>query len=188
MPWIAHVIGCIVLGGCGSPRPISEIEQEMRSLDVLYLTADSGKRVTAPASKGVFVDEESGELCFPAYSCANPDCPGRTDGEPPLLFVHRDVMLRAGPNGDVVRDDMPQGRSPLDVIASRGGFPNPTCPACWEVRRGKSETPALTQQFVEWARPYTLPQTAARKKQLEDEYQRRAAAKSGSGRKPKHGQ
>lgn len=188
-PWsglrIVTVIGGIILGGCGPQRTLSQIEQEMRSLDTLYLTADGGKKITAPATKGIFVDPESGELCFPAYACANPDCPGKQNGEQPFLFIHRDVMLRAGPGGEVVRDEMPRGQNPVDVIRSRGGFPNPTCPACWEVRRSGQETPAMAQQFVEWARPYTLPQAAARRKQLEEEYQRKVAAKPGSRRQSK---
>lgn len=183
MPRIAILIGGIILSGCGADRSLSQIEQEMRSLDTLYLTAGSGKKITAAATKGVFVDGESGELCFPAYVCTNPECPGSQGDGQPFLFIHRDVMLRVGPGGEIVRDEMPQGRNPVDVIESRGGFANPTCPACWEVRRGRPETQAMKQQFVEWAQPYTLPVAAARKKELEDEYQRKAAAKSGSRRR-----
>lgn len=171
------LIVCVGLAGCRAERSLQEVEQEMRSLDVLYLTAESGARITAPATRGVFVDEGTGELCYPAYTCVNPDCPGGKSGEQPFLFIHRDVMLRAGPGGTVVRDEFPPGRNPLEVIESRGGFANPTCPACWEQRRGVAETPARRQQFVEWARPYTLPRTEVRRRQLEAEYRRKAAAR-----------
>ena len=172
-PLLLGLIGCMVLAGCGKDRSIQEIEKEKRSLDALYLTAETGKEITAPAAKGVFVDEETGELCFPAYMCANPNCPGRKSGDRPFPFIHRDVLLRAGPGGKVVCDEIPPGKDPVEFIKSRGGFLAPTCPACWEVRKARSETPAQKQQFIDWARPYTLPEAAKRMEELEQEYQQR---------------
>ena len=171
LPLLLALIGCVVLAGCGKERSIQEIEKEMRSLDTLYLTTESGKEITAPTTKGVFVDKETGELCYPAYMCANPNCPGKKSGDRPFLFIHRDVFLRAGPSGEVVRDEIPQNKDPIEIIKSRGGFSAPTCPACWELRKGKSETSAQKQQFIEWARPYISPKTATRMEKLEKEYQ-----------------
>jgi hypothetical protein len=172
-PLLSGLIGCMVLAGCGKDRSIQEIEKEERSLDALYLTAETGKEITAPGNKGVFVDQETGELCYPAYMCANPDCPGKKSGDRPFLFIHRDVLVRVGPGGKVVRDEIPPGKDPVEFIKSRGGFPAPTCPACWEVRKARAETPAQKQQFIDWARPYTLPETAKRMEELEQEYQQR---------------
>jgi len=172
-PLLLGLIGCMALAGCGKDRSLHEIEKEKRSLDALYLTAETGKEITAPATKGVFVDEETGELCFPAYMCANPDCPGKKSGDRPFLFIHRDVLLRAGPGGKVVCDEIPPGKDPVEFIKSRGGFLAPTCPACWKVRKARSETPAQKQQFIDWARPYTFPETAKRVEELEQEYQQR---------------
>ena len=175
--WLG-LIGCMVLAGCGKERPLPEIEKEERSLDALYLTAETGKEITAPANKGVFVDEETGELCYPAYTCVNPDCPAKKSGDRPFLFIHRDVLTRVGPGGKVVEDEIPPGKDPAEFIQSRGGFLAPTCPACWEVRKGRSETPAQKQQFIDWVRPYVLPQTAKRMKELEQEYKLRSAGKA----------
>ncbi|MBM4021848.1 MAG: hypothetical protein FJ284_06365 [Planctomycetes bacterium] len=168
------LIDCLLMTGCSSERSLSDIERESRSLDVLYLTADTGKQVRAPASAGVFVDRGTGELCFPAYECRNPACPGRQGGDRPFLFMHRDVMLKAGPDGEVVRDDMPAGRDPAEVIRSRGGFPDPTCPACWAARRGGGEATAEAKQFLECSQPHVLPESARRRTQLEEEYRQKA--------------
>jgi len=172
----------MMLAGCGKERSLQEIEQEERSLDALYLTAETGKEIAAPANKGVFVDQETGELCYPAYMCANPDCPGKESGDRPFLFIHRDVLVRTGPGGKIVRDEIPPGNDPAAFIKSRGGFLVPTCPACWEVRKGRSETPVQKQRFINWARPYVLPKTAKRMKELEQEHELRSAGKAGPRR------
>lgn len=177
--------GCLAPAGCSPERSISDIEREMRSLDVLYLTAETGKQVRAPASRGVFVDPGSGELCFPAYQCDNPGCPGRAGGDQPFLFIHRDVMLTAGAEGEVIRAEMPAGRDPAQVIRSRGGFPDPTCPACWETRQGGTETAAQSRQFLDWVQPHTLPESARRRKQLEEEYRQKAGT-SAARRRSRH--
>jgi len=174
--FVVGLIGCLLLGGCGKERSLSDIEQEMRSLDAIYLSADTGKRLKAPASRGVFVDRTTGELCFPAYQCDNPACPGRQGGDQPFLFIHRDVMLSVGKDGEIVREDMPAGQNPVAVITSRGGFSDPTCPACWAARRGGAAAAAEAKQFLEWAQPHVLPESALRRKQLEEEYRQRGGA------------
>ena len=107
--------------------------------------------------------------------CTNPDCPGKKSGDRPFLFIHRDVFTKVGPGGKVVNIEMPPGEDPAKFITSRGGFLAPTCPACWEVRKGRSETPPQKQQFINWAQLYILPETAKRMKELEQEYQMRSA-------------
>lgn len=179
------VVGGLAMAGCQrAERSITEIEAEMRALDVLYLTADSGREVRAPATRGIFVDEATGELCFPAYQCGDPDCPGRKAEDRPFLFVHRDVMLRAGPDGAVVRDAFPAGQDPVAFIRSRGGFPDPTCPACRERPGGRPDAVGGARD-ADWVQPYTLPETAARRSQLEEEYQRKSAGRGGSRRRPR---
>ena len=175
-PLLLALIGCAVLVGCGGDRSLEDIKKEKRSLDVLYLTAETGKEVVSPSNRGVFVDEETGELCFPAYVCLNPDCPGEKKADRPFLFIHRDVLLRAGPDGELVWDEIPAGKDPMAHIKSLGGFLNPTCPACWKIRKPQSETPAQKQQYINWAQPYNSPETAKRLEELEQEYQRRAEA------------
>ena len=91
--------------------------------------------------------------------------------------IHREVLLKAGPSGELVYDEIPPGKDPVAHIKSLGGFLNPTCPACWKIRKPKSEKQAETQQYIEWAQPYNSPETAKRLEELEEEYQRRAKAK-----------
>ena len=176
-PLLLGLIGCVVLAGCGEDRSIKEIEKEMRSLDALYMTVETGKEISAPADKGVFVDEETGELCFPTYMCTNPDCPREKKGDRPFLFIHRDVLLKAGPGGEVVYNEIPPGKDPVEFIKSQGGFLNPTCPACWKVRKPESETPAQKQQYIDWVQPYSSPETAKRMEELEQEYQQQDKVK-----------
>jgi hypothetical protein len=176
-PLLLALIGCVALVGCGEERSLEDIEKEKRSLDVLYMTTETGKEIVAPNDKGVFVDEKTGELCFPAYVCMNPDCPGEKKGDRPFVFIHNDVLLKPGPDGKPVRNEIPPGKDPVTHIKSLGGFLNPTCTACWKIRKPRTETPAQRQQYIEWAQPYNSPETAKRLVELEEEYQRRAKAK-----------
>ncbi len=157
-------------GGCGGDHPPQtrtkeEILQEQSSLPALYLTQESRKRVTAPKSKGVFVDPATGELCWKALACERPDCPGRSaDGEP-FLFISPDPAMFAAPDGTIGFDPTRQGDGGPE---SRG-----QCPKCAEQRNPKSETADEAQQYRDWVVPYVLPKTAARQAELEAELQRR---------------
>jgi len=168
---MAVLIGCLLLTGCSKPRTIEDVEEEMRSLPATYLTAETGKEISAPSNKGVFVDEETGELCFPAYMCTNPDCPGEKQGDRPFLFIHRRMLLEAGPNGEVIYNEIPEGKDPTKYITSRGGFMNPTCPACYKKRNPDSESAAEKQKYIKWAKPYEAPEVVQRRAELEEEFQ-----------------
>ena len=136
-------------------------------------TAETGKEITAPINKGVFVDEETGELAFPAYGCQNPDCPGEKKNGRPFLFIHRDVLIEGvDDQGNAIYGEIPAGQDSLEFIRSRGGFLNPTCPACFKNRTPGSETEAQKQQYMQWAQPYAPPKTAKQDAALEAEYQR----------------
>ena len=92
--WIVAVLGGLV--SCHkkeepAPRSRREIYKQVLELPAVYLTEKTHKRVIAPTGRGLFwVDAETGETCWPALYCTNPDCPGRREGEP-LLFIEPDA-------------------------------------------------------------------------------------------------
>ena len=94
----AVALGCFTSCGreAAPPRSRDEIFRERLELPSVYLTVKSHKQVSAPGGKGSFVDNETGELCWPALCCNNPDCPGRTS-EGPYLFIDPDpgIYLKA---------------------------------------------------------------------------------------------
>ena len=160
------IVGACLLSSCGSetpPRTRDEIFRERMQLPALYFTAQTHQRVIAPADKGLFVHEPTGELCWPALVCNNPDCPGRKANEP-LLFIEPDM-------GVYVKAD-----KTIEYDATRAraatGAAGP-CPACAKLRRPASEPPAQRQQYVDWVRPYVLPETAAAGAKLDEELRRR---------------
>ena len=149
--------------GCGEDRPRTrkEIFRERTTLPRLYLTTPSGHKVTAPADRGVFVDEESGEICWPALQCSNPACPGRTE-DGPVLLIDADpgVVLSGGS---------------LSYDAGKGAKQDPhagQCPSCLEIRNLKRETDKERQQYFQWIIPHTLPETAKRLEALRAEEER----------------
>ncbi len=165
------------LAGCAKKhRPLDAIEAEKRDLPALYLTEKSLKHVTAPVSVGMHVDKATGELCYQPFECTNPDCPGRTP-EGNFLFVHRDVSLSVGPDGEIIYGSPPEGVDYKTYVESRGGHMTPTCPKCLEKRNLATETDAQRQQYQAWVRPYELPATVQRRAELEEEYQAAFAAR-----------
>ena len=83
---ISLSIFCLVGCGSRSPRSRDEIFREKGTLPRLYLTKKSHTRVLGPASKGIFTDDKTGEECWPAMECINPDCPAAGSAEP-FLFT-----------------------------------------------------------------------------------------------------
>jgi len=77
------------------PRSADEIFTEKQQMPRLYLTKKTHTRVVAPKTKGMFTDPATGEECWPAMQCTNPDCPGRTEKEP-ALFLPFDVSAHQG--------------------------------------------------------------------------------------------
>jgi len=167
------LVAALLLGGlvcllsaCSKepPPPLSrdEIFRQRLELPALYLTAKTHKRVIAPMSKGMFVDAETGEICWPALACNNPDCPGRKAGEP-FVFIEPDAGSYVKPDGSI-------GYDPARAAAERVVGP---CPQCAKIRDPRTETNAQRQQYISWVRPYVLPETAERMKQLDEELHRR---------------
>jgi hypothetical protein len=146
---------CVVAGllialiaGCGESQPRSrdEIWQERESLPRLFLTQKTGKEVIAPGNRGAFVDEATGEMCWPALACHAENCPGRSaDGKPYVFSSY------GGESSKAVRP---------------GEFRLAGCPMCLEA--GRPPDPSAI-------RPYVLPEIEARLRQLDEEYRRRVA-------------
>lgn len=158
-------------GGCKKPRTLEQIEAEQRALPALYLTEKTLKEVRAPADKGAFVDEETGEICYRAYECTREDCPGRSADGKPYLFIHRDVLMSVGDDGKFVWEQIPAGKDPQQYIRSKGGQMAPTCPKCLEKRDLDNESDEQKQEYLQSVRLYELPEIAKRREELEAEYQ-----------------
>jgi len=136
------------------PRPTSEVALERICLNQLYLTEKSRQEVIAPARLMAPWDEEAGERCFPALTCAKPDCPGEGRGERPYLFI---IPFTPSGGGEMI------------------------CPACAELRDPATWTEKARQEYYKnkWVRPYRLPGQDAQLKRLDDEM-RASARKSRS--------
>ena len=155
------IVAAVVFAGCrNEPRPktLDELFEEERQLPAIYITADSNKQITAPGDKGVFVDEETGELAWRAKTCINPDCPAKkTAGEEPFLFIAPDPAIVANPDGTLGYD-----RSRVDMADNNFG----NCPECLKIRDLKSETDKDRQRYSNWAISYELPESAKRREEL----------------------
>jgi hypothetical protein len=166
----------VVLGGCGGgpdkPRSMEEIDQERTSLPALFLTK-SGHRVIAPGNRGVFVDEESGEIAWPAYECGNPNCPGKGENGEPAVFYWGEPRFYLKEDGALGARDFETAQDWRDALAAEGGTQEPTCPHCLKIRHIAAESQTESQQYSEWAQQHVLPETAARRKELDAERQAR---------------
>ncbi|MCE9551974.1 MAG: HEAT repeat domain-containing protein [Planctomycetes bacterium] len=182
-------IGCLVgivllnsLLGCGSQQstnlspksknspPTSDaIFQQQRQLDKLYLTERTHKRVIRSGNVSVpFVDEDTGELCWPALVCVNPDCPGKGQDGAPSLFIHNDPLVKAGSDGVPVYPNIAPGQDYAQMVADAGGFPDAVCPACYEkFRRGKTETPEEKDRYAGFVTEHELRESAQQRGELE---------------------
>lgn len=132
------------------PRGLAEIDLEQRTLNGLFLSEKTGKRVIAPRNVAYFlVDEETGERCWHAYECTHPNCPGeKNPGMNHYIFIHTEVDSQRAIH----------------------------CPACEKIRNVKAETEAQWQQWGQFVQPYELPETLRRRTQLTAE--RRQAIES----------
>jgi hypothetical protein len=164
------------LAGCGEDAPPTrqELFVQQMELPTLYLTAETYKEVVAPANKGVFVDADTGELCWAAQQCHNPECPGREDGNP-FLFIIPLAGVTATAQGTVASESMPPkpGLVPPSPPGSRSSG-NGLCPACLKERNMAAETPEQRQQYINWVRPHVLPEAAEQKKQIEQQRKKMA--------------
>ena len=169
--WIGVALLFSFCTGCSKTRTLEEIEAEQRALPVLYLTEESMSEVQAPADAGLFIDEATGELCYRAYECQNPDCPGGSGDGKTYLFIHRDVLASVDSTGEITWEQIPAGQNPQDYIRSQGGYLQPTCPKCAETRDFDSESEEDRRKYQNWAKLYELPEVAKRRAELEEEYQ-----------------
>jgi len=129
------------------PRPIVEINRERGQLDILYLSADGNREFLRPKSVGPFVDPESGQTCWPAITCLNEVCSGLSAGNSRSAFPGILFHVTVEANGAHKKGDT---RPQAGLV----------CPACGEKER---------------LRPYVLPETSERLKELAEEHRRRLA-------------
>jgi len=168
--WVFAVCCCIVasLCGCSEPRPktLEELYEEERKLPALYLTTQTNQRVIAPGDRGVFVHEKTGELCWPASGCYNPDCPGRTPSGEPFVFIAPDPAMFAKPDGTVGYD--PSRGGELDNYYGN-------CPQCLKIRQLDQESDEDRLRYSTFVRPYVLPETEKRREELQAARKQREA-------------
>ena len=172
-------VGLVIFSACSlgcqgdaKPRSLEEIKQDQLSLPALYLTHEDHDEVIAPSDKGdVIVDESLGKLAFRAWTCNNPECPGKKPpNQRPLLFIWHDPLYFIDDQGAVNYDPVPNR---AEVIVERGGLLEPTCPECLKIRDRAKETPEVAQKYRDWCQQYVLPQSAKRAEQLKLEVQAR---------------
>lgn len=168
---LTALTGC---GGCTQEIPppavpAASVFERQQQLDRLYLTEKSSQQVVRPGNVSVpFVDEDTGELSWPTLVCTNPACPGRGQDGKPYLFIHRDPLFRVDSDGKVIHPQVGPGQDYSAMVADAGGFPDPTCPACYEAfRKGKTETQEDKNLYASFVQDYVLPETARQRWQLE---------------------
>jgi len=172
-PSLAVIAACVLFlfTSCSSeeppPRSRDEIFRARMQLPTVYLTAETNQRVTDTAERGVFVHEDTGEICWPALACGAPECPGRTSDGEPFLFIAPDPCL-------FVKDDGEIGYDPSRE--STAANPAGGCPQCLKNRDLASETDEVRQRYAGYVKPYVLPETAKAQKELDEENRRRLEA------------
>ncbi len=165
------------------PRSRDEIFAERRDVPRLYLTARTLKRVIAPTSRGIFVDVETGEICWPALGCYNPDCPDRGADQEPYGFIAANPFAYISSDGTIAyrqptttRKDVASFSSSdklSEAFARDPSLLGHVCPACIEVRDLANETKADRRRYQRWVRPHELPETTERLRELNEERRRR---------------
>ena len=186
MTWSMLAVSLLIgLASCGAGKPPrlrtpAEIEADRRQLPTMYLTTKKLKKVIAPINALPFSDKESKEVCWPAYCCTNPNCPGKdqgTDGDP-YVFNHVDPLVEVGPGNEITRVELPQGTDVYAEMRKRGGFAEPTCPECFKIRsrasvdatlKGNPTAYAERQKYRAWVKPYYPPETQKRMQELDAE-------------------
>ncbi|MGB6043676.1 MAG: hypothetical protein WBF93_11015 [Pirellulales bacterium] len=132
------------------PRAIDAIGNEQSTLNRLYMTEKTQRRIIAPTNLGRFVDEVTGENAWPVYECRNPDCPSRSLEEESYLFIFTDRgMMRI-------------------------------CPECVTAFDLASKPHEQLIAYYRWTQPYVLEEAARRIKQLDAERRRAYKAKKKS--------
>ena len=166
--------------GCESkkpPRTIADIDFELENLPTIYITEKSEKQIVASSKHGLaFVDPDSGEIAWIAYTCKNPDCPAKGTGQGgrPPLFIWRDPTATVQPNGTVsFQRTPPNGESYESYIERLGGHAEATCPAClktWNQNLEKEEQrKAQKRKYADWVERYIPPEADQRATELRAE-------------------
>ncbi len=175
MPWksprllLVTLLACGGVIGCAESDPPSteELFQQQMDLPAVYLTSVTGTRIIAPSRDNPFVDPKTGEVAWLAMSCENPDCPGRT-AEEPFLFIAPNMGVRISADGTFTSD--PRQGKPFAVAPPNAPFLITPfgCPQCMTLRKVGSESAAQKQKYNAWVRPYVLPETAKKMKELDE--------------------
>ena len=174
-----HATRCIVcallvlVAGCWGRTPVTleQIEAEQLALPAVYLTAD-GREVIMPATRGdVIVVPGSRQLAFRAYRCTAPACPNRERGsaDRPFLFTWPDPLWNVDKQGQLQFEVVPDRAA---ETLRRGGLPVPTCPGCLKLHDTGHQTDEIRQRRSKWVGYYDLPESAARSKELDEQYRR----------------
>ena len=170
------IAACCVLGCRAETKPMSleEIEAERMALPALYIS-QSGKQLRAPGNSGVLIDEATREIVWPAYACNNPDCPGKSPKGEPCLFPWPDPRFYVTPEGTLGTHTFTTAEAWSKAAAEAGTHQQPTCPACLKLRNLASESEAERQKYSQFVARYELPETIARRAELDAMWKERKA-------------
>jgi len=146
------------------PRSRAEIFEDRLRVPTLYISEKSGKRIVAEGGRVNFVDGESGEVCWMAWACHAPGCPGRGPRGEPFLCIEADAGFFAKPDGTVGYDPARSRLTPKRV-----GM----CPQCSAVRKPEAETQQEAAEYTRLVQPHQLPESAVRLARLDEELARR---------------
>ena len=152
------------------PRSSDEIFAERESLPALFLAGKLEKRITAPGDKRYFLNAESKEIYWRAMTCKNPKCPAVKDGGKPSIFINPNPAVVLHPDGTL-------GHYPERAAKAAEAGPIVACPECLKTRDVATESIETKEIYLSYVRPYILPETAKRLKELDNEQKSR----SGSG-------
>ena len=132
----------------------------------LYLNAKTKKRVLTPKSQVNFVAKDTGEICWRAFECRNPNCPAKAVNPDLFLFITPDPAVYIKPDGTLGFDE---GKANGAIQQETTG----SCPECLKIRNLESESSATRERYASYVQPHVLPETAKRLKELDEEYKRR---------------
>ena len=103
-------------------------------------------------------------------TCTNPKCPALKPGGEPPIFINPNPAVVLHPDGTL-------GHYPERAAKAAKAGPLVACPECLKTRNVTTESRDTKEKYLSWVRPYVLPATAKRLKELEAERKDR----SGSG-------
>lgn len=148
----------LLLTACGEEElpTRDELFQMEQELPAPYLALQSGELIEAPGDKPAFYNEDTGEHCYRAQACHNPDCPGRGPDGQPFLFVVPLPYKQA--DGAIAQPDVSAAKAAHNV--------NRECPQCLTIRNKTSEPAELTQKYINWVKMHELPETVEKRAEI----------------------